>query len=99
MENKFFGQHLASQIILSALKGNSFRSKHNKKPLVMAFQGWTGSGKNFITELIANHMFGDEKVKKLRYHLIRGRSEFLLETQKSSYEVFILIYCYSVITT
>ncbi|VVC33604.1 Hypothetical protein CINCED_3A022350 [Cinara cedri] len=77
IEENFFGQHIASKIILSALKGNFIRSTHNKKPLVMSFHGWTGCGKNFITELIANHFFTNEKMKKLRYHVINRQSQFI----------------------
>ncbi|XP_025409420.1 torsin-1A isoform X2 [Sipha flava] len=86
MNNKVFGQHLASKIILSALKGNSNRIKYNKKPLVMTFHGWTGSGKNFISELIASHMFRDNKVKKLRYYLINSHSDFPLGTETTAFK-------------
>jgi pantothenate kinase-related protein Tda10 len=92
MNNKVFGQHLASKIILSALKGNSNRIKYNKKPLVMTFHGWTGSGKNFISELIASHMFRDNKVKKLRYYLINSHSDFPLGTETTAFKVTILNY-------
>lgn len=90
MENKFFGQHIASKIILSALKGNNYRSKNNKKPLVMSFHGWTGCGKNFITDLIATHMFGSEKLKQLRYHVFNGQSDFLVHSKLNEYKVMIL---------
>lgn len=87
MENNFFGQHIASKIILSALKGNYGRSSNNKKPLVMSFHGCTGCGKNFITDVIATHMFGSEKVKKIRYHVINGRSDFMLQSKTIQYKV------------
>lgn len=81
MEEKFFGQHIASKLILSALKGNLNRSTQNKKPLVMSFHGWTGSGKNFVTELIANHMFNSEKIKNLRYHVIHKQSDLFSSSE------------------
>jgi len=86
MDQNFFGQHIASEIILSALKGNFRRSNHNKKPLVMSFHGWTGCGKNFISDLIANRMFGSEKVKKLRYHIIHGPRDYIEQTNLYEYK-------------
>lgn len=87
MEKQFFGQHIASKMILSSLRGNSARSSSNKKPLVMSFHGWTGSGKNFVTDLIANHMFPKEKIKKLRYHVIHGRADFPIKSKLQEYKV------------
>lgn len=87
MEEKFFGQHIASKLILSALKGNFNRSTQNKKPLVMSFHGWTGSGKNFVTELIANNMFNTEKVKNLRYHVIHKRSDLVSSSELNNKKV------------
>lgn len=87
MDKKFFGQHIASKIILSALKGNMHRSKNNKKPLVMSFHGWTGSGKNFITDLIADHVFISKKIKDSRYHVIHGRSDFTVQSKLPQYKV------------
>jgi len=95
MENRFFGQNIASKIILSALAGNLHRSKNNKKPLVMSFHGCTGSGKNFLSDLIASHMFSSEKVKKLRYHVINGRSKSSMQSKINDYKVIIFFLLYS----
>ncbi|XP_050546451.1 torsin-1A [Daktulosphaira vitifoliae] len=86
LDKHFFGQHIASNIILSALKGNSQRSEKNRKPLVMSFHGWTGVGKNFVTHLIANHIFTTEKSKKLQYHIINGRSSFTNSLKYEEYQ-------------
>lgn len=87
LDKHFFGQHIASNIILSALKGNSQRSKINRKPLVMSFHGWTGVGKNFVTHLIANNIFTTEKSKILQYHVINGRSSFTNPSKYEEYQV------------
>lgn len=87
IKKNFFGQHIASKIIVSALAGNLHRSSNNKKPLVMSFHGCTGSGKNFVSDLIANHMFKEEEIKKVRYHVIHGRSEFPSHSKINSYKV------------
>ncbi|KAL5241408.1 hypothetical protein ACI65C_008818 [Semiaphis heraclei] len=86
MKKHFFGQHIASKIIVSALAGNLHRSSNNKKPLVMSFHGCVGSGKNFVSDLIASHMFKEEKIKKLRYHVIHGRSKFPSHSKINSYK-------------
>ncbi|XP_022163448.1 torsin-1A-like [Myzus persicae] len=86
MKKSFFGQHIASKIVLSALAGNLHRSRNNKKPLVMSFHGCTGSGKNFLSDLIASRMFTSEKVKKSRYHVIHGRSEFPMQSKINDYK-------------
>ncbi|XP_034048655.1 torsin family 1 isoform X2 [Thalassophryne amazonica] len=56
LERKLFGQHIASRIILKAVNG--FMSNSNpKKPLVLSLHGWTGTGKNFVSKLIAENIF------------------------------------------
>ncbi|XP_068430152.1 torsin-1A-like isoform X2 [Clinocottus analis] len=56
LEAKLFGQHIASRIILKAVTG--FMSNDNpKKPLVLSLHGWTGTGKNFVSQLIADNIY------------------------------------------
>eukprot|EP00076_Gallus_gallus_P046300 XP_025011838.1 torsin family 1, member B-like isoform X1 [Gallus gallus] len=56
LERKVFGQHLAVQIVLRALSMN-LQSKRPKKPLVMSFHGWTGTGKSFVSSIIAENLY------------------------------------------
>nr|XP_013054163.2 torsin-1A-like isoform X1 [Anser cygnoides] len=56
LERKVFGQHLAVQLILIALSTN-IHSKRPKKPLVMSFHGWTGTGKTFVSSIIAENLY------------------------------------------
>ncbi|XP_050434280.1 torsin-1A isoform X2 [Adelges cooleyi] len=99
MNKLFFGQHIASKIILSTLKGNFRRSKSNKKPLVMSLHGCTGVGKNYITNLIANHIFVTEHSKKVQFHIINGRSEFPDSSKIGEYKVKLLEKIYEAIKT
>ncbi|KAM7368749.1 hypothetical protein PAMP_013057 [Pampus punctatissimus] len=56
LESKLFGQHVASRIILKAVSG--FMNNNNpKKPLVLSLHGWTGTGKNFVSKLIAENIY------------------------------------------
>ncbi len=50
------GQHLVSDITLKAINGH-FKSSQPSKALVLSFHGWTGVGKNFVTKIIAEHMY------------------------------------------
>ncbi|XP_043951713.1 torsin-1A-like isoform X2 [Gambusia affinis] len=56
LDNKLFGQHIASRIILKAVNG--FMSNPNPtKPLVLSLHGWTGTGKNLVSQLIAESIY------------------------------------------
>ncbi|KAG2455868.1 torsin-1A-like isoform X1 [Polypterus senegalus] len=56
LEEKLFGQHLASRVILKAVTG--FLSHENpKKPLVLSLHGWSGTGKNYVSQMIANNLY------------------------------------------
>ncbi|XP_040915579.1 torsin family 1 isoform X2 [Toxotes jaculatrix] len=56
LDSKLFGQHLASRIIFKAVNG--FVSSDNpKKPLVLSLHGSTGTGKNFVSKLIAENIY------------------------------------------
>ncbi|XP_069476240.1 torsin-like protein [Ambystoma mexicanum] len=56
LEQKLFGQHLAKEVILKALK--SFMSNQDpKKALTLSLHGWTGTGKNFISKIIAEQVY------------------------------------------
>uniref|UniRef100_G1TWU1 Torsin family 1 member B n=1 Tax=Oryctolagus cuniculus TaxID=9986 RepID=G1TWU1_RABIT len=52
---KLFGQHLATEVILKALTG--FKSNRNpKKPLTLSLHGWAGTGKNFVSQILAENL-------------------------------------------
>ncbi|XP_029301284.1 torsin-1B-like isoform X2 [Cottoperca gobio] len=56
LENKLFGQHIASRIILQAV--NEFMTNDNpKKPLVLSLHGSSGTGKTFVSQLIADNIY------------------------------------------
>ncbi|XP_074067059.1 torsin-1B isoform X2 [Macrotis lagotis] len=55
LEEKLFGQHLAREVILKALIG--FRNNRNpKKPLTLSLHGWAGTGKNFVSQIVAENL-------------------------------------------
>lgn len=56
LERQLHGQHLVKNSVIKSLKGH-FNNPHPDKALVLSFHGWTGSGKNFVSRIIANNIF------------------------------------------
>ena len=56
LKSELYGQHIAQKVIVSALK-NHFSKRDVRKPLVFSFHGWTGIGKNFVSNIITEHLF------------------------------------------
>jgi len=56
LKENLVGQHIAQDLILRALRGHK-NSAAPSKPLVLSLHGWTGSGKNFISQLIADSFY------------------------------------------
>ena len=55
LDEELYGQHLAKKIITAALR--TYVKQPSKKALVLSFHGGTGVGKNFVSNLIAKHLF------------------------------------------
>ncbi|XP_038589664.1 torsin family 1 isoform X1 [Micropterus salmoides] len=91
LERKLFGQHIASRIILKAVSG--FMSNDNpKKPLVLSLHGWTGTGKNFVSNLIAENIY-KEGMDSSFVHVFTAELHFphvgQLDTYKSQLQQWI----------
>ncbi|XP_049630021.1 torsin-1A [Suncus etruscus] len=56
LDSKLFGQHLAKKVILNAVSGFISNPKP-KKPLTLSLHGWTGTGKNFVSKIIAENIY------------------------------------------
>lgn len=56
LDRKLFGQHLAKKVILNALAG-FVSNPRPKKPLTLSLHGWTGTGKNFASKIIAENVY------------------------------------------
>ncbi|XP_066436592.1 torsin-1A-like [Eleutherodactylus coqui] len=62
-DKNIFGQHLAKQVILKAVP--RFLSNENpKKPLALSLHGWTGTGKNYVSQILVNNMYSEHMQKK-----------------------------------
>ncbi|EAW87908.1 torsin family 1, member A (torsin A), isoform CRA_b [Homo sapiens] len=56
LDDNLFGQHLAKKIILNAVFG-FINNPKPKKPLTLSLHGWTGTGKNFVSKIIAENIY------------------------------------------
>lgn len=85
LKAKLFGQHIAEFAVPKLLRGFS-RNKNPKKALVMSFHGLTGSGKNYISNIIANCTYvkgtGSSYV-----HIYSGTRDFPHKEQVPKYMV------------
>ncbi|XP_076014818.1 torsin family 1 isoform X2 [Genypterus blacodes] len=91
LELKLFGQHIASRIVLKAVSG--FMSNNNpKKPLVLSLHGWTGTGKNLMSKLIAENIY-KEGMDSSFVHVFTSELHFphaqQIETYKSELQRWI----------
>ncbi|CAA19484.2 Torsin [Caenorhabditis elegans] len=55
-DNKIFGQHLMAESVVHSIKSH-WHNEHSQKPLVLSFHGGTGTGKNYVTEIIVNNTY------------------------------------------
>lgn len=84
LDTKLFGQHIASRIILKAVSG--FMSNENpKKPLVLSLHGWTGTGKNFVSKLIAENIY-KEGMDSSFVHVFTSTLHFPHQSQNATYK-------------
>lgn len=56
LEEHLYGQHLVASIVTKSIKAHVSKKEH-KKALVMSFHGWTGSGKNYVSKMIASALY------------------------------------------
>ena len=79
-----FGQHIAVPIILNSVTG-FIKSSNAKKPLVLSLHGPTGTGKNFVSQLIAESIY-KEGMDSSFVHVFTSELHFphssLLDTYK-----------------
>ncbi|KAK2535160.1 torsin-1B [Columba livia] len=55
LDTKLFGQHLAKDVVLKAVMGFS-NNPSPKKPLTLSLHGWAGTGKNFLSQILAERV-------------------------------------------
>ncbi|KAJ6652274.1 hypothetical protein lerEdw1_012760 [Lerista edwardsae] len=56
LDRKLFGQHLVKRVVVKAVAG-FLNNPSPKKPLTLSLHGWTGTGKNFVSKIIAENIY------------------------------------------
>ncbi|GBN15064.1 Torsin-1B [Araneus ventricosus] len=56
LEEYLYGQHLVTWVVTQSLKAHISKAEPSKA-LVMSFHGWTGSGKNYASKMIASALY------------------------------------------
>lgn len=85
LQSKLIGQHVASRVILKAVTG-FMNNEDPKKPLVLSLHGWTGTGKNFVSQLIAKNIYQRGMTSGF-VHLFTATAHFPHEVDLDSYKV------------
>ena len=69
LRRRVFGQHLVTETVIKAIVGH-LNNKSPNKALALSFNGWTGSGKNFVSKIIAEHIFKEGMESKFVHQII-----------------------------
>lgn len=71
LKTKLFGQHIIEEKLFQAIASHYKGINNSRKPLVLSFHGTQGTGKNFVSNLIAEAVF-EKGTKSQFYHVIHG---------------------------
>lgn len=74
LNTKVFGQPLITKSIFKSLRAH-ITDESPKRPLVMYFAGWTGTGKTYVAKMIADNLF-KEGTKSRFYKYISSSYHF-----------------------
>ncbi|XP_075691261.1 torsin-1A-like [Rhinoderma darwinii] len=62
-DDNVFGQHLAKQVILKAVP-RFLNHENPKKPLALSLHGLTGTGKNYVSQILINNIYSEHMRQK-----------------------------------
>lgn len=85
LSHHLYGQPLAKEIIVKALKSH-LMDNDPSKALAMSFNGWSGVGKNYASQLIAKGLYKRGAESKF-VHLLSSTNLFPDATNISAYKV------------
>lgn len=83
IDSILYGQHLVKDTVLRSIKSH-WRNESPQKALVMSFHGPTGTGKNYVTGLIAKRLYR----QGMNSHFVKqwiGKLDFPHENEKYVY--------------
>uniref|UniRef100_A0A0K0DF72 Torsin-like protein n=1 Tax=Angiostrongylus cantonensis TaxID=6313 RepID=A0A0K0DF72_ANGCA len=80
-----YGQHLVLDVVENSVRAH-WTNELTKKPLVMSFHGFTGSGKNYVAEIVANSTFRNGMRSNFVHHIV-ATSEYPDKHKINEYKV------------
>lgn len=87
---ELYGQEMAQHVIINALRAH-LTSNNPSKALVMSFHGPPGTGKTYISQMIAKFLYKKADQSKF-YHFFNGRNDFPLQDKVNEYKVYFYYY-------
>ncbi|XP_006614774.1 torsin-1A-like [Apis dorsata] len=81
---ELYGQEMAQHVIINALRAH-LTSNNPSKALVMSFHGPPGTGKTYISQMIAKFLYKKGDQSKF-YHFFNGRNDFPLQDKVNEYK-------------
>lgn len=81
-----FGQHIVINQMIPALRSHLEQPDQSKKALVMIFHGTPGTGKNFVADRVAEHLYR-LGVHSQYVHKFFGRADFPISSRVDFYKV------------
>ena len=85
LSKRLHGQHLVIDPVIKSL-GAHLHNPNPAKALVMSFHGWTGNGKNFVSNIISDHLFKLGRNSSF-VNLIIATHHFPHASRKEQYQV------------
>ncbi|KAB0802881.1 hypothetical protein PPYR_05067 [Photinus pyralis] len=85
LKSKVYGQHLAEEIIVKALKSHWDERYQPSKALTLSFHGWPGGGKNYVTGFIKEALFTLGGASDHVHHFV-SRINFPEESKVAQYQ-------------
>ncbi|XP_052795948.1 torsin-1A-like [Mya arenaria] len=73
LSSTLYGQHLVTEPVVKHLKGHA--RENPSKALALSFHGLTGTGKNYVSRIVAEKMFR-KGMKSKYFHFISATREF-----------------------
>ncbi|XP_052795859.1 torsin-1A-like [Mya arenaria] len=86
LNQNLYGQHLVIGPTVKHLRGHV--ETHPKRPLVLSFHGLPGTGKSFVSSMIAEHMYA-KGMSSQYVHYFSATKDFIHEGKMEEYQLTI----------
>ncbi|XP_052791738.1 torsin-1B-like isoform X2 [Mya arenaria] len=84
LNQNLYGQHLVIGPTVKHLRGHV--KTHPKRPLVLSFHGLPGTGKNFVSTMIAEHMYA-KGMSSQYVHYFSATKDFIHQSKLEEYQM------------